>query len=157
MHYLSGWLSGGLKHHHHLFRFIFGISGYNLKIQRLLKRVSIMKKLIRAVEPEAILWVLALLALVFIDPYGSNHFSFCIFRNLGFESCPGCGLGRAIALIYRGEPAASFEAHPLGIITFAFIVGRIIKLLFRSFYRFKYNSGGRYGRCISADARSARG
>jgi len=112
-------------------------------------------RLVRVIEPEAILWLAALSLLLFVDPYGEQHFSFCIFKNLGFESCPGCGLGRSIALIYRGELAASFGAHPLGIITFGFICARIIRLFRRTYHNFRIYSGGQYGRYISTVARDS--
>jgi uncharacterized protein DUF2752 len=34
---------------------------------------------------------------------------------LGLSFCPGCGLGHSVAYLARGQFAASFGAHPLGL------------------------------------------
>jgi hypothetical protein len=82
-------------------------------------------------QKEILLWAAALAAPVFIDP-AKPHFSFCLFKNIGIDFCPGCGLGRAIALFYRGDIAGSFLCHPLGIIAVIIISLRIISLINKS-------------------------
>jgi len=111
--------------------------------------------LARYIEPEALLWAAALLALFFVDPYSEQHFSFCIFHNMGIESCPGCGLGRSIALLYRGELVVSLSAHPLGIVTLGVILSRIAGLMRRSYNHLKNKPGGRHGRFASVAARNS--
>jgi hypothetical protein len=110
--------------------------------------------LIKIIEPELILWVIALAALAFIDPYGEQHYSLCFFRNLGFDFCPGCGLGRSIGLLYRGELDASLNAHPLGAIALGVILARIVRLFKRTYRDLINKSGVRHGRPISITARN---
>ncbi|MCX6826555.1 MAG: DUF2752 domain-containing protein [candidate division Zixibacteria bacterium] len=80
---------------------------------------------------ELLFWAAALTAPVFIDPM-KPHFSFCLFKNIGIDFCPGCGLGRAMALFYRGDIAGSFLCHPLGIIGVGVILFRIITLIYKA-------------------------
>ncbi|KAB2908356.1 MAG: DUF2752 domain-containing protein [Ignavibacteriales bacterium] len=74
---------------------------------------------------EALIWIGALIYLALYNPVQEASFSFCVLDNLGFEHCPGCGLGRSVSFLLHGDFQASWEAHKLGI--FALIV-----LLFRS-------------------------
>lgn len=39
----------------------------------------------------------------------------CPFRLLTGHRCPGCGMGHAVVAAMRGDWAASFHLHPLGI------------------------------------------
>ena len=39
----------------------------------------------------------------------------CPFRLLTGLPCPGCGMGHALVYALRGDFAASFHSHPLGI------------------------------------------
>lgn len=39
----------------------------------------------------------------------------CLFRALTGWRCPGCGMGHALQAAFRGDWAASWAAHPLGI------------------------------------------
>jgi hypothetical protein len=39
----------------------------------------------------------------------------CPFRLLTGHSCPGCGMGRAVVAAMRGNWAASYRSHPLGL------------------------------------------
>ena len=76
---------------------------------------------------EWICWVLALTLLYFTDPY-AHHFSLCPLDNLGIAWCPGCGLGRAVALLMHGELQGSIQMHWLGIPAFLVIIHRIYGL-----------------------------
>lgn len=78
---------------------------------------------------EAILWSAGLLYLAFIDPYQSGHLDFCLFKLVGIEFCPGCGLGKSISMIFHGDLIHSIMCHPLGIFAFIFIGARIISLI----------------------------
>ena len=78
---------------------------------------------------EGIIWISALLYLAFfIHPY-ETHFTICPLSNLGFEHCPGCGLGNSIALLFHGKISQSFEAHILGIPALLIILHRIVSLV----------------------------
>ena len=78
---------------------------------------------------EAIMWSIALLYLMFINPYELNHFSFCLFNLMGIDFCPGCGIGRSISMIYHGDILGSLKMHPLGIFALGVIFYRIVTLL----------------------------
>jgi len=77
---------------------------------------------------ELLAWVTALLVPFLIDP-SATHFSFCLFHLAGLDWCPGCGLGRSIAWLYRGEWSQSFQTHWFGIPGVLFLMHRIIVLL----------------------------
>ncbi len=90
---------------------------------------------------ELFFWSAALLIPVFIDP-ATPHFSFCLFNHLGFEFCPGCGLGRSLAYLYRGEIVQSFLCHPLGIMAFSILLYRITYLMKKLIELHKPRLGG---------------
>ncbi|MEO8109690.1 MAG: DUF2752 domain-containing protein [Ginsengibacter sp.] len=77
---------------------------------------------------EIFFWVIALLLLAFMKPDLDAHYSFCILKFIGFERCPGCGLGHSISYIFHGDIRRSFAAHPLGIFALIVILARIYKL-----------------------------
>ena len=77
---------------------------------------------------EIIFWATAIFVLFASNPSDHSHYSLCIFKNLGFTYCPGCGLGHSISWLLHGNVAASFNAHPLGIFALPIIFYRIITL-----------------------------
>lgn len=77
---------------------------------------------------EAGVWAGGLLLMAMLDPNASGE-TLCLFAQLGIEWCPGCGLGQAIALLARGEWAASVAAHPLAPLVVAGLVVRIATVL----------------------------
>lgn len=85
---------------------------------------------------EAVLWVVGLVALAFMEPTGEHLFSLCPWSWVGLSFCPGCGLGHAIAFLARGEWLASWEAHPLALPAMVILVWRVAVLL-RQFLYFK--------------------
>ncbi|MCP4550605.1 MAG: DUF2752 domain-containing protein [Bacteroidetes bacterium] len=76
---------------------------------------------------EAIIWIAALVLLAFSSPH-EEHYSLCVFHNLGFSYCPGCGIGHSISYFFHGEIVTSFHAHPLGIVAIGIIFFRIVQL-----------------------------
>lgn len=86
------------------------------------------KYIIGNISIEAVLWTIALLYLLFINPYEVQKFTLCPFHNMGIEYCPGCGLGRSISFLYHGDFIHSLKTHPLGIAAFILILLRIIQL-----------------------------
>jgi hypothetical protein len=52
-----------------------------------------------------------------------------LFDALGVSFCPGCGLGHSIAWLARGDLAASFQAHPLGLPAVGLVGYRIVDLV----------------------------
>jgi hypothetical protein len=81
----------------------------------------------RRIPFEALLWITGLLLLAFADT--DSHFTICPLKNAGFDFCPGCGLGKSVTFIFRGQIAASFQAHPLGLFALFILSFRIINLL----------------------------
>jgi hypothetical protein len=76
---------------------------------------------------EAVVWLIGLLSLAMMDP-GVDHISMCPLKSLGIEYCPGCGLGRSVSFLLRGQFAESFAAHPLGIFAVIILTYRIFHL-----------------------------
>ena len=62
---------------------------------------------LQTIQVELIVWVVSVLAIFTINPYSAS-FSLCPLDNLGLHWCPGCGLGRAMNLLARGEFLASW-------------------------------------------------
>lgn len=87
---------------------------------------------------EAAIWLTALLCLAFMNPY-STQASICVFHHLGFESCPGCGLGHAISAAFHGKFLLSFETHPLGMITILVLITRIVTLIIQDYKYQQFN------------------
>ena len=84
-----------------------------------------------------LIWIASLLYLAFfVNPY-ETHFTICPLSNLGFEHCPGCGLGNSIALIFRGQFSQSFDAHILGIPALLIILHRIFVIINFNLKKFK--------------------
>jgi Protein of unknown function (DUF2752) len=83
--------------------------------------------LVRKFPLEALVWTVGLAILAVLDPSVSHH-SLCPLKNLGFDFCPGCGLGRSIAYLMNGDLEKSFVTHPLGAVVCAALVFRIIEL-----------------------------
>jgi len=76
---------------------------------------------------EAAIWITALVLLASMDISDlSGHASLCPFHALGLGYCPGCGLGRSIALIFNGQFANAWDMHPIGIIAIPLLLWRII-------------------------------
>ncbi|MBI1191862.1 MAG: DUF2752 domain-containing protein [Bacteroidetes bacterium] len=82
--------------------------------------------------PEAVFWGVALLWLGIFANLEQQAWSLCPLHALGWHLCPGCGLGRSIALALRGQLAASWAMHPLGIPAFLTLFHRIVVLSFPS-------------------------
>ncbi|MEI7906308.1 MAG: DUF2752 domain-containing protein [Bacteroidota bacterium] len=64
---------------------------------------------------ELSMWCIALVFFIINDPHAVSSFFLCPLHNLGYNFCPGCGLGHSLSLFIHGYIAQSFSAHPLGI------------------------------------------
>lgn len=84
-------------------------------------------KYIKSFPVELTFWVLALVLLATANPH-EHHFSLCPLANLGFDWCPGCGLGRSITALFHGDLNASLAHHWLGIPALIMIGYRIYEL-----------------------------
>jgi hypothetical protein len=76
---------------------------------------------------ELLFWCGGIIILFFAG--GEALFSICPLNNLGFQFCPGCGLGASIHYLLRFNFPESFSSHPFGIAAFIIILFRVIKLL----------------------------
>jgi len=87
---------------------------------------------------EWIVFLTGLLLMILLDPL-SQTASICPIDSLGFEFCPGCGLGKSIAFAVRGNLTASLQSHPLGIVAIFIILGRIGSIFRRNYKIIKEN------------------
>ncbi|WP_057936411.1 DUF2752 domain-containing protein [Algoriphagus resistens] len=91
-----------------------------------------MKEIIQRIATlplELIFWLGSLVAILLLDPHGDSHLSLCPLSQLGFEWCPGCGLGRSMSLLARGEFQDSWHMHPLALLAYVVIISRIWQLI----------------------------
>ena len=79
---------------------------------------------------ELLFWMLGLGWLAFSNPV-AHYFTFCPIKNLGFDFCPGCGLGHSISHIFHGNFKESWQSHPLGIFAIVLIIKRIVELFLK--------------------------
>ncbi len=86
---------------------------------------------------EALVWITGLVYLAIFSPVDQTHFSICPIKNLGFDFCPGCGLGHSITQIFHGNFIESFQTHPLGFFALIIILYRIYTLLKTNFINIK--------------------
>lgn len=97
-------------------------------------------KYIKSFPIELTFWVLALVLLATANPH-EHHFTLCPLASLGFDWCPGCGLGRSITALFHGDVNASFAHHCFGIPALMLIGYRIYQLtkqLFNKQINLKY-------------------
>jgi hypothetical protein len=81
-------------------------------------------------KKEALIWIGALVFLAFSNP-AVHHYTLCPLDNLGFDYCPGCGLGRSIGYFFRLDISSSFYSHPLGIPSTILIIYRALQIIIR--------------------------
>jgi hypothetical protein len=78
---------------------------------------------------EQLIWTSALIVLFFMDT-SNDAVSLCVFRLVGFDSCPGCGLAHSIHYVLHFSFRQSFNEHILGIPATAGILYAIINPFF---------------------------
>lgn len=99
---------------------------------------------------EAAIWLTALIALALYNPDTGSHFSLCPLSALGFDYCPGCGLGRSISHIFHGRVITGFQTHPLGLFAIIVLSYRVITLVQKFIKKNKQNNN--HGECNAPDA-----
>jgi len=62
-------------------------------------------------------------ALFFIPPEGLSGIELCMFKRVTELPCPGCGLTRCGAHLYRGHLARAVEYNPFGLVIIAGMTG----------------------------------
>src|SRR6478735_5876220 len=90
--------------------------------------IAQVKQFVTKFPREAAIWISGLVALAFLDPAHTSHVTICPIALLGFDFCPGCGLGRSISWLFHGSLQDSLRMHPLGIVALSVLVHRIILL-----------------------------
>ena len=78
---------------------------------------------------ELLFWIVCLVMLFFMDTR-HNEGSLCFFHWLGFNRCPGCGIGHSIHSALHLQFTSSLQQHPLGIVAVLIIFNRIKQLSF---------------------------
>ena len=79
---------------------------------------------------EVVAFSVGLALLAFMDPYSTTGPGLCLLENLGFQYCPGDGLGHSISFIFRGDVNSALEANILGPFAIIILGGRILYLVF---------------------------
>jgi len=95
-----------------------------------------LKKIWLLIGFEASVWISGLVYLLLFHAPGESHFTICPLSNLGFDFCPGCGLGNSISYIFKGDFIASIHSHPLGIFALIIITLRIITIIKNNWRRY---------------------
>jgi hypothetical protein len=90
---------------------------------------------LRRVPLEAVVWTAGLAAMACANPEAEGLIEACLSKALFGLPCPGCGLGHAVAYLFRGEVALSFQAHPLGPFAVVILTGRVVRLVWEAFTR----------------------
>ena len=89
----------------------------------------------RRVPIEAVVWTAGLVALACANPEAEGLVETCLSKVFWETPCPGCGLGHAVAYLFRGELALSFQTHPLGPLAAVMLTGRVVRLVWETFRR----------------------
>jgi hypothetical protein len=84
---------------------------------------------VRLIGLEGFIWTAALFYFTFFVNPLETHFTICPLSNVGFEYCPGCGLGNSISLFFNGYFIESFKTHILGIPALIIILHRIYSII----------------------------
>lgn len=93
---------------------------------------------------ELFFWIIVLVYLALINP-AESHFSFCLFNQLGFTWCPGCGIGHSISYLLHGDIIKSFHTHWLGTFALIVIVYRVLQLIKN---KYQINQNQSYGKSV---------
>lgn len=88
-----------------------------------------MRTILSSIPREAWMWILGLAVIAGFAPMMDGHVTLCVPTLLGAGECWGCGLGRSVGLLVRGDVAGSFAAHPVGVLAVPVIIVRIVNLI----------------------------
>lgn len=108
--------------------------------------------MIKHINFELLIWISALVSLAILNPEINSHFTLCPIKNLGFDFCPGCGLGHSISFLFHGDLFHSFQSHWFGIPAVIILLNRIYQLFRQQIRAFKQLSikGEKYGERFSS-------
>lgn len=96
---------------------------------RVMGRFTAMNRGVRHALVEAIIWCAGLVGVALPDPAQPSVIDLCVFKWIGFASCPGCGLGHAMGYLARGEWALALETHWLSPVVMIVLLARISSAL----------------------------
>jgi hypothetical protein len=82
---------------------------------------------------EALTWIIGLSAVGFADPTAPSAIDLCLFKAIGLNGCPGCGLGQAMGYLFRGEWLLAIQTHWFSPVVLGILLTRIAQLLRQSF------------------------
>jgi hypothetical protein len=88
----------------------------------------------RKLNIELLFWLTALIGLAITNPAADTHLVICPVKLLGFNWCPGCGIGHAISFLFHGQIETSIKFHALGIPALIIILNRIYALINLQFF-----------------------
>ena len=91
----------------------------------------------RRAHLEAYFWLTALISTALTTPTHDTHFTLCIFKLLGIDFCPGCGLGHSVIFLFHGDFKDSWNAHPFAILAVAVLMHRIFVILHKDIKIYK--------------------
>lgn len=77
-------------------------------------------------------WIVSLSLVAFIPLDTDLHSTWCPLDRLGFDWCPGCGLGRSMKYLMVGDWEHGWEMHPLGgfaLVVIGLRIGEIIRMI----------------------------
>lgn len=100
-------------------------------------RMSRIKRTLKAIEWEAVIWIGGLVFVGLSDPDSPSHFTLFPPTLLFGIRSPGYNLGHSIAMLFRGRVLDSLQAHPLGILAVVILVIRIIQLSRQTVFNLK--------------------
>ena len=78
---------------------------------------------------ELLFWFVSIVLLFFLKP-AEPQTSLCMFRWIGFEHCPGCGLGHSIHHALHASFTQSYNEHLMGLPALVIIFHRITQLVY---------------------------
>ncbi len=91
-------------------------------------RMEQVKRTLKAIEWEGVIWVAGLVYLALGDPDSPRHFTLFPPTLLFGIRSPGYNLGHSISMLFHGRVLDSLQAHPLGIVAVVILVIRIVQL-----------------------------
>lgn len=77
---------------------------------------------------ELCFWITAIVLLFFLNTERAAD-SFCFFRWIGINWCPGCGIGHSMHAVLNFQFYKAFQYHPLGIVAVLIIFHRMTQLV----------------------------
>lgn len=88
---------------------------------------------------EGIVWFIGLIWIM-LTGHDNHAISFCFFKFIGLEFCPGCGLGHAIYQLATGNFLHAWQLQPMSYIALPILIYRIYYDFSLSYQLFKHRN-----------------